>query len=73
MEYFHLNWQFSWPWLTLGNVFSTVTEFVQWYEYTGVLGGTLWILSINILIFLYIKNKLAKHALILFSFFEIFF
>lgn len=71
MEYFHLNWQFSWPWLTLGNVFSTVTEFVQWYEYTGVLGGTLWILSINILIFLYIKNKLAKHALILFSFFAL--
>lgn len=43
-------WAAKWPWLNLGNVFSTRVSWVQWYEYTGVAGGTLWILLINILI-----------------------
>jgi apolipoprotein N-acyltransferase len=47
-EYIHLNWQLSWPWLTLGNVFASHPNWVQWYEYTGVSGGTLWILLVNI-------------------------
>lgn len=49
-EYLHLNWEISWPWLTLGNGFSTCIKWIQWYEYTGALGGTLWILAVNILI-----------------------
>ena len=47
-EYIHLNWQLSWPWLTLGNVFASHPNWVHWYEYTGVGGGTLWILLVNI-------------------------
>ena len=31
MEYFHLNWDLSWPWLTLGNVFSSFPLIVQWF------------------------------------------
>jgi len=50
-EYVHLNWQLSWPWLTLGNVFAIHVDWVQWYEYTGTSGGTLWILLMNILLF----------------------
>jgi len=50
-EYIHLNWQLSWPWLNLGNVFATQTDWVQWYEYTGIGGGTLWVLLINLLVF----------------------
>lgn len=50
-EYFHLDWDLSWPWLNLGNGFSSVPQFIQWYEYTGVLGGTAWVLTINILLF----------------------
>ncbi|WP_335964458.1 apolipoprotein N-acyltransferase [Galbibacter sp. PAP.153] len=50
-EKFHLNWDFSWPWLNLGNVFSEYTTWIQWYEYTGVFGGALWIWIINIGIF----------------------
>ncbi|MDT8414897.1 MAG: apolipoprotein N-acyltransferase [Flavobacteriaceae bacterium] len=42
-EKFHLNWDFSWPWLNLGNVFATYPEWIQWYEYTGSFGGSLWI------------------------------
>jgi apolipoprotein N-acyltransferase len=49
-EYIHLNWQLSWPWLTLGNVFASHPEWVQWYEFTGVSGGTLWVLLTNILV-----------------------
>ncbi|HRH48309.1 MAG TPA: apolipoprotein N-acyltransferase [Panacibacter sp.] len=50
-EYIHLNWQLSWPWLTLGNVFASQPGWVQWYEYTGTSGGTLWVLLVNILLF----------------------
>lgn len=46
-EYLHLNWEFSWPWLNLGNGFSEYTSWIQWYEYTGTFGGTLWVLLTN--------------------------
>lgn len=50
-EYFHMQWDLSWPWLTLGNGFAEQTKWVQWYEYTGVFGGSLWILLINVIAF----------------------
>jgi len=50
-EKFHLNWDFSWPWLNLGNGFSDFHKWIQWYEYTGVFGGTLWIWIVNIIVF----------------------
>lgn len=49
-EYLHLNWEITWPWLTLGNVFAKHNFTVQWYEFTGTLGGSLWILITNILV-----------------------
>jgi apolipoprotein N-acyltransferase len=55
-EYLHLDWDLSWPWLNLGNGFAFYTKWVQWYEYTGTLGGTLWILLLNMLIFKLIKT-----------------
>ncbi|CAN5436569.1 apolipoprotein N-acyltransferase [soil metagenome] len=57
-EYVHLNWDLSWPWLTLGNAFSIFPQWIQWYEYTGVFGGSLWILSVNLLVFFIVfKSK----------------
>ena len=50
-EYLHLNWDFAWPWLNLGNVFATYTGWIQWYEYTGTFGGTLWVWLVNALLF----------------------
>jgi apolipoprotein N-acyltransferase len=50
-EKIHLIWDFSWPWLNLGNVFSENIQWVQWYEYTGAFGGTLWIWLINLILF----------------------
>jgi apolipoprotein N-acyltransferase len=59
-EYIHLNWQLSWPWLTLGNVFATHTGWIQWYEFTGTSGGSLWVLSANLAIFLLLKSWKAS-------------
>jgi len=50
-EKMHLNWEFSWPWLNLGNAFSQFPSWIQWYEYTGTFGGTLWVWIVNIAIF----------------------
>lgn len=59
-EYFHFNWDSSWPWLTLGNTFSTTPSWIQWYSYTGALGGSMWILMINLLLFRAYQNVLIK-------------
>jgi len=51
-EYLHLqDWGLSWPWLTLGNALANQPDWIQWYEWTGVAGGSLWILIVNILLF----------------------
>ena len=50
-EKFHHHWDFSWPWLSLGNVFSENVSWIQWYEYTGIFGGSLWVLVVNVLLF----------------------
>ena len=39
-EQLHLHWFLTWPWLTLGNGFAQANHLVQWYEYTGFLGGS---------------------------------
>ena len=43
--------EISWPWLTLGHAFAQSTSLIQWYEYTGTLGGSLWIWLSNLGIF----------------------
>jgi apolipoprotein N-acyltransferase len=65
-EYLHLqNWGLSWPWLTLGNVFAARPSWVQWYEYTGTSGGSLWILVVNVLLFLLAWGWLQKKKLVI--------
>lgn len=59
-EFLGLRWELNWPWLNLGNVFANYPSWIQWYEYTGVSGGSLWILLINIFIFFILKNILLK-------------
>jgi apolipoprotein N-acyltransferase len=51
-EYLHQTWALNFPWMTLGNGFAVSHKWVQWYEYTGVYGGTLWVWLVNILVFL---------------------
>ena len=50
-EYWYTVGEFSWPWLVLGNGFSHDVWAVQWYEYTGVFGGSLWVLLCNLALF----------------------
>ena len=40
--------QISWPWLVLGNAFARTLPLVQFYEYTGTLGGSLWVWIVNL-------------------------
>ena len=50
-ERFYFSAQISWPWLTLGNAFARTLRLAQWYEYTGTLGGSLWVWACNLGIF----------------------
>ena len=59
-EKMHLVWDFSWPWLNLGNGFAAHPNWVQWYEYTGSFGGTLWIWVVNIAMYFAIKKYSAS-------------
>ncbi len=55
-ELVHYHWDIEWPWLTLGNGFAGTPRLVQWYEYTGVMGGSLWIWMVNLLLFRLLKQ-----------------
>jgi apolipoprotein N-acyltransferase len=50
--------------MNLGNGFAQTHQLVQWYEYTGVYGGTLWVLLANILIFEALRHKSRNLGLI---------
>lgn len=67
LEVLHQDWDLSFPWLNLGNGMATRVEWIQWYEYVGAMGGTLWIWGVNLLLFwalqLFLKTKLYKPLL----------
>ncbi|WP_027377355.1 apolipoprotein N-acyltransferase [Kaistella palustris] len=50
-EQLHMNWEFSWPWLNLGNAFADYPKVIQWYDTLGATGGSFWILLINVYFF----------------------
>ncbi|MFI5204201.1 MAG: hypothetical protein ACHQF2_06870, partial [Flavobacteriales bacterium] len=58
----HYYWELSWPWLNMGNVFSIRTTWIQWYEYTGVGGGTFWILLVNLIMFMAYREYAQKKS-----------
>lgn len=72
-EKFHLNWEMTWPWFNLGNGFANYPKWIQWYEYTGTFGGTLWVLAGNLIIFYFLygylnlKEKKYLHKLIVYG------
>ncbi len=53
-EYLHYLTDMGWPWLNLGFGLSQYPSFIQFYEFTGVLGGSLWIFITNIIVFYYL-------------------
>ena len=50
-EKLHMSWEFTWPWLNLGNAFSEYPKIIQWYDTLGATGGSFWILLINVYAF----------------------
>lgn len=57
IEYFQLNWPFHFTLLGLGNAFGQVPWLIQWVEFTGVLGLSVWVLAVNIFIFYFFKKS----------------
>jgi apolipoprotein N-acyltransferase len=51
------------PWINLGNGLAKDILFIQWYEVTGVSGGSLWILLSNLLLTLFIVNFSRQNKL----------
>jgi apolipoprotein N-acyltransferase len=49
-ERLHHAWDLQWPWFSIGNVFANDPSLIQWYSVTGMLGGTLWVLVVNLLL-----------------------
>ncbi len=64
LEYWYTMGDVSWPWLLLGNGFSNDIWAIQWYEFTGLFGGSLWVLITNICIFEAWKNRSRSKAII---------
>lgn len=62
LEYFYLTTEASFPWLALGNGFANDIWAVQWYELTGVFGGSLWVLICNILFFEALRSRSVRRA-----------
>jgi len=62
-EYLHQSWDLAFPWMNLGNGFAQTHQLVQWYEFTGVYGGTLWVLVSNILLFELIRTQSYRNGL----------
>ncbi|MEM7036817.1 MAG: apolipoprotein N-acyltransferase [Bacteroidota bacterium] len=56
-EYLHFNWDLSWSWLTLGHTMSAFPDYIQYAEFTGVLGISLHILVGNLLIYQFYRFK----------------
>ena len=61
-EHYYLNIQINFPWLLMGNGFAKDVALVQWYECTGVLGGTFWVLFVNLLVFLLLRHYLTART-----------
>lgn len=60
-EYLLMHNDLSWPWMILGNSFAFNIKLIQWYEYLGHFGGSLWILLANLLVYeIYRSYKLEK-------------
>jgi len=57
IEIFHLHAPIGSPIPVIGNYLSFSSHIIQWYEYTGILGGSLYVFIINWIIWYLINNK----------------
>jgi len=64
-EYYLIHSPLPWPWLLLGNAFGDDVAFVQWYEFTGVLGGSLLLFMLSCFIAVCTVRYYTKLLLVL--------
>jgi len=62
-EFLHATWDLAFPWMTLGNGFANFHQLIQWYDITGVYGGSIWIWLVNILVFVIYLNRKGIYQL----------
>ncbi len=62
-EFLHHNWDLSWPWLTLGNAWSSQVGLIQYIAATGHLGISFWVILTSSFAYLAIKHKKRSLAL----------
>ncbi|SES17963.1 apolipoprotein N-acyltransferase [Pedobacter rhizosphaerae] len=67
LEYLQQTWDLAFPWMTLGNGFANMHQLAQWYDHTGIYGGSLWILLSNIFAFEAIKQLRSHTGLVKFK------
>ncbi|MCP4632125.1 MAG: apolipoprotein N-acyltransferase [candidate division Zixibacteria bacterium] len=56
LEYIRTLGQIAFPWNPLGNCFAAYPEFIQYAEFTGVWGISLWAFLLNILFYIILKT-----------------
>ncbi|MEN8230478.1 MAG: apolipoprotein N-acyltransferase [Bacteroidota bacterium] len=61
-EFLYIRATINFPWLLFGNGFANDVMLIQWYEWTGTLGGSLWVLMMNIAAFKLIKGWLTDRT-----------
>ncbi len=59
-EYLHQHWDLTWSWLNTGSGFASFPAWVQWYEYTGIFGGAVWIFAGNFTAYAVLKTFLQR-------------
>jgi apolipoprotein N-acyltransferase len=61
-EYFHAIGELSFPWLTLGNAFTTRLDKIQYIDITGVYGVSFWVCVLAALIYYLYSILKVKHT-----------
>ncbi len=63
-EFLYIRAQINFPWLVLGYGFANDIVLIQWYEWTGALGGSLWVLVMNLVVFKLVKGWQANPSFV---------
>ena len=57
--------QIAFPWVIIGNSQTYYTNFIQFADITSAFGVSFWVVSINLAVYLFLKNKTIFHLSII--------
>lgn len=55
-----ISWDLEFPWLIMGNGLAEWTSLAQWYAFTGVFGGSLWLFVTNAGVYQLLESNSAQ-------------